>query len=282
MVLGNSKTYITTKDFLVSGESFDLLYDENLELLKTNPVPSFEKLPSYYESQDYISHTDEQKGLMQSLYAIVKKWSLKNKVKLIQKRNGGVGTLLDIGAGTGDFLIEAKNQGWKVFGFEPNFNARRKAKEKGVELKEEIQYYSNTQFDVITLWHVLEHIPNLFETIEQLSKMVKPGGSLIVAVPNFKSYDAKHYGNFWAAYDVPRHLWHFSQTSMKKIFQDHFELEEIKPMYFDSFYVSLLSEKYKTKNSFSLKAFWIGWKSNWRARKNLEYSSLIYCYKRRF
>lgn len=280
MILDTSKTYITTKDFLVSGESFELRYDENLEMLKTFPVPKVEDLPKYYESQDYISHTDDQKGLMPWMYSMVKIWSLKKKVELIQKQNGGVGSVLDIGAGTGDFLLQAIEQGWETFGVEPNPNAIRKANEKGIIFETDLSAYAGRQFDVITLWHVLEHIPNLSETIDQLSKLVKPEGSLIVAVPNYKSYDANYYGKFWAAYDVPRHLWHFSQTSMNKIFQDHFRLEEIKPLYFDSFYVSLLSEKYKTGSKFSLKAFWIGWKSNMRARKNLEYSSLIYCFRR--
>ena len=278
--LNSPKKYISVKDFLVSGETFDLQHNEDLDLLKTVPAPPKEELSRYYESDAYISHTDEKKGLMHGLYQLVKTWSLKKKVSLIEKQNKGVGTLLDVGAGTGDFLVAAKSNNWKVFGMEPNYSARGLAKEKGVTLETDLNAFKSQQFDVITLWHVLEHIPNLDEVVDQLSNLIKTGGTLIIAVPNFKSYDANYYKEFWAAYDVPRHLWHFSQTSIKKIFKSEFSLEKTLPMVFDSYYVSLLSEKYKTGKKFSLKAFWIGFKSNWLARKNKEYSSLIYCFQK--
>lgn len=275
-----SDKYLSTKDFLVSGESFDLIYDDHLHLLRTSPVPPLSDLSKYYESEDYISHTDDNKGLLQTLYQLVKSWSLRSKVNLITKQNGGEGSLLDIGAGTGDFLIEAKKQNWDVNGMEPNSAALKLAAQKGLTLELNLAAFGSKKFDVVTLWHVLEHIPNLDEIISQLSELVKPGGTLIVAVPNFKSYDAKYYGKFWAAYDVPRHLWHFSQASMEKLFRTNFNLTSTDPMIFDSFYVSLLSEKYKTGNKFSLKAFWIGFRSNLAALRNKEYSSLIYCFKR--
>lgn len=265
---------------MVSGESFDLIYDESLELLKTDPVPSIEEIPSYYNSEEYISHTDNKKGLLEFLYGIVKKHSLRKKVSLVNKLNKGAGSILDIGAGTGDFLREAKKKGWETFGVEPNPSALKRAQEKGISLESELGAFVDQKMDVVTLWHVLEHIANLEEIVITLSKIVKPGGTLIIAVPNYKSYDAKHYGEFWAAYDVPRHIWHFSQNSIEKLFKAHFKLEDIKPLYFDSFYVSLLSEKYKTGSKFSLRAFWIGCKSNWRARRTNEYSSLIYCLKK--
>lgn len=275
-----SDNFISTKDFLVSGESFDLIYDDHLQLLKTTPVPPLGELSKYYESKDYISHTDDKKGLLQALYQLVKSWSLRNKVNLITKQNRGEGSLLDVGAGTGDFLIEAKKQNWEIYGMEPNSSALKLARQKGLSLESSLAAFGSKKFDVVTLWHVLEHIPNLDEIISQLSELVKPGGTLIVAVPNFKSYDAKYYGKFWAAYDVPRHLWHFSQASMVKLFRTNFNLTSTQPMIFDSFYVCLLSEKYKTGNKFSLKAFWVGLKSNLAALRNKEYSSLIYCFKR--
>ncbi|MDP2686887.1 MAG: class I SAM-dependent methyltransferase [Aequorivita sp.] len=272
--------YLSVKDYLVSGESFDLVYDSDLDFLKTIPQPNTEDLPKYYESNDYISHTDEKSGLFSNLYQFVKKWSLHKKTKLIFDQNNGVGTLLDIGAGTGDFLKVAKEKGWQVYGMEPNKNAMKLASEKGIELKSTLNDFDGKQFDVITLWHVLEHIPNLNETILKLSNLVKPNGTLIIAVPNFKSFDAKHYGKFWAAFDVPRHLWHFSKESIEKLFAENFKLHSIKPMIFDAFYVSLLSEKYKTGNKFSLKAIWIGLQSNLKAKQTKEYSSHIYCFKK--
>lgn len=276
----HEKKYLSVKDYLVSGESFDLVHDTDLDFLKTFPQPQVEELPKYYESQEYISHTDEKRGLFSRLYQLVKKWSLQKKAKLILQQLGDVGSLLDVGAGTGDFLKVAKEKGWQVHGMEPNKNAANLALEKGIDLKASLNDFEGKQFDVVTLWHVLEHIPDLEETILKLAALVKPQGTLIIAVPNFKSFDARHYGKFWAAYDVPRHLWHFSKESMKNLFAENFQLKNIEPMIFDSFYVSLLSEKYKTGRKFSLKAFWIGLLSNIKAKHSKEYSSHIYCFKK--
>lgn len=276
----HEKKYLSVKDYLVSGESFDLVHDTDLDFLKTFPQPKIEELPKYYESQEYISHTDEKRGLISSLYQLVKKWSLQKKAKLILQQLGDVGSLLDVGAGTGDFLKVAKEKGWQVHGMEPNKNAAKLALEKGIDLKASLNDFEVKQFDVVTLWHVLEHIPDLEETILKLAALVKPQGALIIAVPNFKSFDARYYGKFWAAYDVPRHLWHFSKKSMKNLFAENFHLKKIEPMIFDSFYVSLLSEKYKTGRKFSLKAFWIGLLSNIKAKRSKEYSSHIYCFKK--
>ncbi len=268
------------KDFLVSGEEFSLKPNLRYGFLETIPRPKTEELSSYYESEEYISHTDSKKGLMSFLYQTVKKYSLKKKAKLIHKLNSGTGELLDIGAGTGDFLSAARNKGWTVSGSEPNHSARKIASEKGIELKSSIDEFQGKQFDVITLWHVLEHIPDLEAALQKIQDLLKPNGILIVAVPNFNSWDAQYYKSYWAAFDVPRHLWHFSQASMRKLISPELKLVETKPMIFDSFYVSLLSEKHKSGNSFSLKAFWVGLRSNWSARRTGEYSSLIYCFKK--
>ncbi len=257
-----------------------MVHDTDSDFLKTFPQPKIEELPKYYESQEYISHTDEKRGLISSLYQLVKKWSLQKKAKLILQQHGEVGSLLDVGAGTGDFLKVAKEKGWQVHGMEPNKNAAKLALEKGIDLKASLNDFEGKQFDVVTLWHVLEHIPDLEETILKLAALVKPQGALIIAVPNFKSFDARYYGKFWAAYDVPRHLWHFSKESMKNLFAENFQLKNIEPMIFDSFYVSLLSEKYKTGRKISLKAFWIGLLSNIKAKRSKEYSSHIYCFKK--
>lgn len=277
----NQKTvYISTKDFLVSGESFQLIYDQKFDLLITTPQPDLKELPNYYKSEEYISHTDSEKGMLSFLYQKVKQRALKKKVALITKSNNGIGSVLDIGAGTGEFLKVASEYGWKVQGAEPNEKARFISKEKGIDLIEDFTDFSSRQFDVVTLWHVLEHMPNLEKTISQIETLVKPGGTLLIAVPNYKSFDARYYNKYWAAYDVPRHLWHFSRSSMQNLFCKEFELKEIKPMIFDSFYVSLLSEKYKTGNTFSIKAFFIGLWSNMKAWQSKEYSSHIYCFKR--
>jgi SAM-dependent methyltransferase len=272
--------FLTTKDFLVSGEKFQLQYDAELDMLHTSPQPSLDALGRYYDSDEYISHTDSGKGLVAWLYKTVKKYSLRKKVRLITKINGSPGTLLDIGAGTGAFVLSAKEKGWTVNGVEPNEKAREISLEKGIKLHGEILDITNEQYDVVTLWHVLEHLPKLEESIQQISNCVKPGGSLIVAVPNFRSYDAKFYKEFWAAYDVPRHLWHFSKTAVRKLFASRFEFINYKPMLFDSFYVSLLSEKYKNNSSFSLRAIFVGLLSNLKGWTSKEYSSHIYHFRK--
>ena len=275
----NQMEYLKCKDHLVSGEIFSLVLDDTKKLLVTSPQPGADDLGKYYESEAYISHTDSKKGIVSFLYQTVKKYSLKKKVGLVRSMQKDGKRILDIGAGTGDFLFQAKSKKWDVEGVEVNPAARKLAKEKGVELKDALNQVTDRKFDVITLWHVLEHIPNLEETIQQIENLLAPGGTVLIAVPNYKSFDAKYYNSFWAAYDVPRHLWHFSKESMDLLFSSNIVLQKIKPLWFDAFYVSLLSEKYKTGNGFSLKAVWIGFWSNFKGLSTKEYSSHIYCYK---
>lgn len=279
MNFSTDKVYIKVKDYSVSGELFQLLIDEDLQLLKTHPQPELENLSKYYESEDYISHTDSKRTLFEKLYHIVKRKALKDKVKLINKQIAK-GTLLDIGAGTGDFLVEAKINGWATTGIEPSIKAKEIAKAKGIVFKDNIAEISDSSFDVITMWHVLEHVPDIQHQIKELKRILKPDGVIVIAVPNYKSFDANYYGKFWAAYDVPRHFWHFSKTAIEKLFSiEKLSLANVLPMKFDSFYVSLLSEKYKTGKMNFFKGFSIGLRSNIVAKQNFEYSSLIYILK---
>jgi 2-polyprenyl-3-methyl-5-hydroxy-6-metoxy-1,4-benzoquinol methylase len=278
--------YLTVKDYTVSNKKFDLLYNETLDMLVTFPQPKAEELSGYYESDDYISHTDSKETFTDKLYQAVKKLALANKLKLINSFKTADKNLLDVGCGTGDFLLTCKNNGWKVTGVEPNAKARisgenKLSRESASKIYAEINQLKNdVQFDVITLWHVLEHVPNLDIYIKALKSRLKPNGTLIVAVPNFKSYDANYYKQFWAAFDVPRHLWHFSKKSIQVLFaKQEMSVVTISPMIFDSFYVSLLSENYKNGKSKFLKAFYIGLASNIKAMRTKEYSSLIYIIK---
>ncbi|MGV3461683.1 MAG: class I SAM-dependent methyltransferase [Flavobacterium sp.] len=274
-------THIKVKDHSVSGEEFQLLLDTELQLLKTTPQPAPENLGKYYESEDYISHTDSKRSLFERLYHAIKQKALRDKVQLITRLTGTKGNLLDIGAGTGDFAAEAAKGGWSVTGFEPSEKARAIAKSKGVALVNDTAELPDASFDVITMWHVLEHVPNVEKQIAELKRLVKPGGHIIIAVPNFKSFDAKYYGQFWAAYDVPRHLWHFSKMAIEKLFAAQgIKLVKILPMKFDSFYVSLLSEKYKTGKMSFAKGFITGMRSNLKGKSSGEYSSHIYVLKR--
>ena len=280
MDISNKKHFLTVKDYSVSKETFDLYHDETLDMLITSPQPSLENLGKYYESEDYISHTDNKRSLFEKLYHLIKSIALKNKLNLINSLQPNKGKILDVGAGTGEFLSVAKNDGWQTIGVEPSDKAKAIAKSKGVSFVEQTSELENHSFDVISMWHVLEHVPDLDKQIKELKRLLKPTGTLIIAVPNFKSFDAKHYGKFWAAYDVPIHFWHFSKTAIKLLFEkEEMKLEKVLPMKFDSFYVSLLSEKYKSGKMNFVKAFFIGLQSNWKANKNFEYSSHIYILK---
>lgn len=272
--------FITVKDFSVSGESFSLLLNEEYQLLKTHPQPTLDRLGMYYEFDDYISHTDGKRTLFEKMYHFIKRRAIKNKLRLIEQHQPVKGKILDIGAGTGDFLLEAKNKNWETVGVEPNEKAKSIAIKKGVLFADTIEKLESNSFDVITLWHVLEHVPDVVHQVAELKRLLKPSGTLIIAVPNFKSFDANYYKSFWAAYDVPRHLWHFSKTAIEKLFdKQNMNLVAVKPMWFDSYYVSLLSEKNKTGKMKFINGLTIGFVSNLVGIFKNEYSSHIYILK---
>lgn len=278
--LSPKNIYLKVKDHSVSGEDFELFINEELGMLETFPKPSDERLPNYYKSDDYISHTDAKRNLFEKIYHFVKSIALKRKLKLIKSVSNNSQSLLDVGCGTGDFLQVAQKAGWIISGTEPNKEARAIANNKTKDAVFDTDHLVKLQsesFDVITLWHVLEHLPNLDQQLLLFKKLLKPDGVLIIAVPNYKSFDARLYREFWAAFDVPRHFWHFSQSSIKLLaHRVNMTLVETRPMKFDAYYVSLLSEKYKTGKMNYLRGFWNGWRSNARALRSGEYSSLIY------
>lgn len=284
-------TYLRVKDYSVSGEEFELKENEPYGFLETFPQPKEEQLPEYYKTEDYISHTDSQRNLFEKVYHLVRNISLKRKLKLINSfseqnksgENSQKKNLLDVGCGTGDFLETAQKDHWNIFGIEPNKQAReianKKTKDAVFNVNQLLEFDKNS-FDVITLWHVLEHLPNLENQLSTLKDLLKSDGTLIIAVPNYKSYDALYYKNFWAAFDVPRHLWHFSQDSISKLVSSkNMKVVESLPMTFDSYYVSMLSEKYKKGSLNIFNAFRVGCLSNIKAKSSGEYSSLIYVVK---
>ena len=230
-----------------------------------------------------MSHNEEKKGLFARIYNKVKKINIKNKFKIAVSNQLSAVSILDIGCGVGDFLLYAKEKGCNVTGIEPSEDARKIAEKKldcKISSPEELQNIPDNSFDIITMWHVLEHVADLKTEIHHLQRILKKDGRLVLALPNYKSYDAEYYKDKWAAYDVPRHLNHFSQTSIKNIFKEtNLQLIDIKPLKWDSFYISMLSEQYlNSKNSF-FKGILTGWKSNRKARKSGEYSSLVYIFK---
>lgn len=270
------------KDYTVSGETFGIWQCNNCCSRFTQNVPALSEIGRYYQSADYISHSDTQKGLVNSLYHFIRKFTLRSKKNLILRQTQlQKGKLLDVGAGTGSFASEMQEAGWSVTGLEPDETARENAlKNHQLSLlnPDQLFYLDAGGFDVITLWHVLEHVHGLHDYVARFQTLLKDTGKLIIAVPNFTSYDSKKYGEYWAAYDVPRHLYHFSPEGMQAVLQEHgFFINAFKPMWFDSFYVSMLSEKYKTGSQNLLPAFFTGLWSNIEAIGNVKRcSSIIY------
>jgi 2-polyprenyl-3-methyl-5-hydroxy-6-metoxy-1,4-benzoquinol methylase len=275
---------IKVKDFSVSGEEFTLIENTEFGYLETTPKPKVEDLSKYYKSEDYISHTNTQRNWFEKAYHKVRQITLKQKLNLINSFKTETKSILDIGCGTGHFLETCKNNGWKITGIEPDESAREIANNilinKAFNI-DKLNKLEKSSFDVITLWHVLEHLPNLQEQLNLINSLLKTNGKLIIAVPNFNSYDAKYYKANWAALDVPRHLWHFNKKSIKKLAANsRFNLEKVKPMWFDAFYVSLLSEKIKSGSKNIIKAFIVGLLSNLSALITKEASSHIYILKK--
>ena len=270
------------KDYTVSGEYFSIEKCKTCTLLFTQNVAEQNEIGRYYASENYISHSDTQAGLVNKLYHLIRKKTLQSKKRLIEgETEKSTGNILDIGCGTGAFLHTMKIGGWKITGLEPDENAREKAKilyDIEAQPSNNIFNLPDNNYDAITMWHVLEHVHQLHEYIGQLKNMLTDKGKIFIAVPNYTSYDAQHYGEFWAAYDVPRHLYHFSPAGMKRLVEQHgLTIKKIKPMWFDSFYVSMLSEKYKSGKGNLIKAFLMGFISNIKTLFNPDKcSSLIY------
>ena len=279
----NNHKFLELKDYFLTQEEFEILECDDCKLLFTNPCPTPDKIGDYYKSEDYLSHNEEKKSLFAKIYNKVKRINIKNKFNIAVSHQPSAISLLDIGCGVGDFLLYAKEKGCNITGIEPSEDARTIA-EKKLECKilspEELQNIPDNSFDIITMWHVLEHVADLKTEIQHLQRILKKDGKLVLALPNYKSYDAEYYKDKWAAYDVPRHLSHFSQTSIKNIFKEtNLQLIDTKPLKWDSFYISMLSEQYlNNKNNF-LKGALTGWKSNRKAKKSGEYSSLVYIFK---
>lgn len=274
--------FISCEDHTVSHERFDIVSCDSCEFKFTNPIPDIESLGTYYQSEEYISHSDTKKGLVAKLYHAVRTRTLKQKLSIVLE-HASRGALLDYGCGTGAFLDSAKQTGWKAFGLEPDAGARKLAFESGLNVSVDKQTLEEKtrdhKFNAITLWHVLEHVSDLEETLLFFKRKLSREGALIIAVPNHKSFDALHYGEYWAAYDVPRHLYHFDKDSLEKLMTNHgFKLTATYPMKFDSFYVSMLSEKYKYGSINYLRAFLLGLRSNFKAKTPYNYSSVIYVF----
>lgn len=264
------------KDHFLAQEYFDIEPTNTPGILKTNPIPA--DLEKYYESQEYISHHQDKGGIKEFIYKKVQQLNLNFKRNLLAKELFNKAKVLDYGCGAGEFLKFIESD-FTTFGYEPNADARNFAAKKfsSTTIIDNIAQLENESLDAVTMWHVLEHIPNQDEILNLIAQKLKPNGLLVIAVPNHTSYDAKKYGEYWAAYDVPRHIYHFSKSGMERLMKNKkWNLKYTRPLLFDAFYISMLSEKYKKNPIFWLSGFIYGAISNFKAIKTGEFSSLIY------
>jgi len=270
----------TCRDHTVSGATFDIVECDECAFRFTNPRPSLEEIGRYYESDDYTPHQERSNGVIDLLYRWAQRYTLWSKRRLIDSLVASPpGRLLDFGCGTGKFLARCQSNGWEVHGLDPDDDAQKIADEKydlSVEHPDRIKTLPAGSFDVITLWHALEHVPRLSATVEELKRTLSPTGTLVVAVPNCASLDARYYGAYWAAYDVPRHLSHFRPSDVRRLFDSFgMAVEAIRPMRLDAFYVSLLSEQYR--NGWLLRAPVVALLSIlWAARRDHRHSGQLY------
>lgn len=277
----NQSSFLSCLDYTVSRETFEIVACDSCNFRFTNPRPSNSEIGKYYDSPEYISHSNTSKGLINKIYQAVREYTLGKKLRLINSFTAdGPKSILDIGCGTGEFLSKCQGGGWLTKGVEPDQKARSLAiGNHGLDIIEEngIAELRDGSFQVITMWHVLEHVHELNQRIEELKRLLKNDGTIIIAVPNCSSHDAQYYKTFWAGYDVPRHLYHFVPETMELLLKNHgLKIVKQLPMKFDSFYVSMLSEKYKSGTANLIKAFFRGLLSNIKAGGNAgKYSSVI-------
>ena len=280
------KNKLIVQDNTVSHESFAIVQCAGCGFQFTNPRPGSAEIGRYYESDEYVSHNSGAAGLINQAYKVARFFTMRRKVGLLNKLAPRRGQLLDYGCGTGHFLAAAKSSGWQVSGLEPNARAREEASQRlGQPIgQESLTTFQPGTFDAITLWHVLEHVHLLNETLAQLITLLKPDGVLLIAVPNVESLDAQHYRELWAAYDVPRHLYHFAPKTMAQLLKKHkLTIRQTLPMPLDAYYVSMLSEKNKAERAGGLlTVLKAGYQSNRFAKQHEgQYSSLLYVAERR-
>ncbi len=279
----NAQLHIELKDLFLTQEPFKILECKDCGLLYTKPRPNKKEIGKYYKSDEYYSHQENKEGFIPKVYEKVKSINLKNKYTITTEKTRK-GKILDIGCGVGDFLHTMEQHGWEGTGVEPSEEAKAIAKNRikaQLLSSEEQENLIDGSFDVITMWHVLEHVDALRWQIQQLYRLCKPGGRIIIALPNYKSYDGQYYKAAWAAYDVPRHLNHFNEETIIKIFEEsHLKHIKTEKLHWDAYYISYMSEKYLHHSLPLLRGAIKGMISNCKARKSGEWSSLVYVFER--
>ena len=274
--------FMDVKDYFLSQEEFTIVKCISCGFRFLNPRPTKSEIPNYYQSEKYISHDSKGTDLISRLYKLARYYSVRHKFNIV-RRYAQKGKILDIGCGTGEFLNHCRKKGFEVTGVEPNNKAKIYAQsENRIPVEDNLESLQKTpgSFQCITMWHVLEHVHDLHETLSMIKRLLTPDGNLFIAVPNSNSWDAMYYKQFWAAYDAPRHLYHFTGHTLQEImFRQEFEIKKILPQRLDAFYVSMLSEKYKTGRNNYFKTALLGFWSNFYAlTTDAGHSSLIFIF----
>jgi len=268
------------KDHFYSQDDFEVTPSKYKGILETLPKLSEDELSSYYNHENYISHKTKSNSVVDKFYLLSKQIMVKRKRNMVNAFCSS-GQILDVGTGTGDFLKAFNPNNWNRFAIEPNRDLHDALISEGITILEHTNAIIHHKFDVITLWHALEHIPDLEHTLETIQSSLTPNGVLLIAVPNYNSYDAKFYKFNWAAWDVPRHVWHFSKQGLINFCKPFgFDFVKTKPLLLDAFYISILSERYRKSNNL-IRAFFIGLASNIYGGIKNEYSSFLYVFKNR-
>ncbi len=279
-----AQIHLWLRDEFLTKEDFHICECQNCGLLYTMPRPSMDKIADYYKSDEYYSHNENKKGFIPRVYESVKRINLKHKYQMATE-GMPVGNVLDIGCGVGDFLHTAESHGWSCTGVEPSENAMAIAKKRmkgNIIPSADLDNIPDGYFDLITMWHVLEHIDDLKHEVALLQRLIRPGGVVVVALPNYKSYDAQHYKHFWAGYDVPRHLSHFNRIVLTNMFKSNgLQLLRTDKLKWDAYYISYLSELYKRHSFAFLRGLMRGWISNVKAMRSGEWSSLVFVFGKR-
>ena len=281
---GSEKTqiHLWIKDEFLTHEEFQIYECLQCGLLFTEPRPTKDQIGEYYKSEEYYSHQENKKGFIPKLYEWIKSINLRHKYRIAVKGKT-TGKMLDIGCGVGDFIKKAEQHGWHCTGVEPSEAAKAIAKKRiqaEILSSEDLEQIPDETFDIITMWHVLEHIDNLYWQVAQLQRLIKKNGRIVIAVPNYKSYDACYYKEKWAAYDVPRHLNHFNKNTLVKIFKSKgLSLSNTDKLKWDAYYISYMSEQYKHHSLPLIKGTYRGLISNWKARRSHEWSSNVYVFE---
>ena len=272
------KQDLKIRDHFLTKEVFNVV--EHIEgVLKTEPDLDEKTLKKYYDSSQYSSHNNIG-GCIGFLYSLSARIMLRFKFRVLAKHINKESLIVDFGCGTGGFMSSLKKKKYNVVGVDSNKKARDKCLEKKLTTFKSIKDFKEN-IDAITFWHSFEYVSNPNEILNQIINQSKNNLTVVIALPNYRSFDAKHYGAFWAAYDVPRHRFHYSARGIKKLMKSYgFECLKTKPMLLDAFYISIMSEKYKKSKLSFVKGIMVGLISNLAGLFSSSYSSSVFVFKK--